>query len=146
MSDLVASQAAFQPRPSTLTAPFWDAAGQGRLALSRCPQCRQWQHPPLECCRYCATPLAPEAAPMHGLIYSSTLTYHPAVPLYDPPYAVAVVEVGGSGGPRVVLRVVDSDYAAAVPGAAVRIEVRDLPGGDFTVPVAIVSCVGKECE
>ena len=129
---------AFQPRPTALTLPFWEAARDGRLVLTRCPRCREWEHPPLERCRSCATPLVPEDAPMGGVIYSTTTTYHRAVPLYEPPYVVAVVEVGGTGGPRVVVRVVDSDPAETEPGTPVRIEMRELPGGDFRVPVAIV--------
>ncbi|WP_214104118.1 Zn-ribbon domain-containing OB-fold protein [Acrocarpospora catenulata] len=134
MSDL----SAFQPVPDALTGPFWDGARGGRLILARCPRCRAWQHPPLEMCRACAVPLQPEAAPLWGVVYSGTVMRHPAVPLYPTPYTVVIVEVGGVGGPRIVTRVVGTDGDVA-PGTRVDIAMRPLPGGDFMVPVALVS-------
>ncbi len=132
-----AALAAFQPHPDPLTMPFWLGAADGRLVLSRCPDCRRWQHPPLEACRWCGTELGFEDAPMHGVVYSSSVMRHAAIPLYEPPYTVAVVEVGEEGGPRIVARVVDSDEDSVGPGRFVRIETRPLPGGDYFVPVAI---------
>lgn len=130
--------AAYQPHASVLTSPFWEGAARGELMIARCPACRQWQHPPLEKCRLCATMLVAEAAPLEGHIYSSTVMHHDSVPLYPTPYAVAVVAVGQLDGPRVVMRVVDSEPDEAWPDAKVRIEFRDLPGGDHRVPVAVV--------
>jgi uncharacterized OB-fold protein len=121
----------FQPVPDGLTEPFWRGAAEGRLLLSRCPRCRRWQHPPLAACRVCGVALQPETAPMAGVIYSYTTMYHSSVPLYDPPYVVAVVEVGAIDGPRIVVRV---DV-----GAPVTIEMRDLPGGTYKVPVAVLT-------
>jgi uncharacterized OB-fold protein len=130
---------AYQPHPDGLTEPFWVGAGQGRLVLSRCPQCRRWQHPPLDLCRFCAVHLVPELAPMHGTIYSYTVTYHDSIPLYRPPFAVAVVEIGDEGEPpRIVARVADSDPGELSVGAPVRIETRPLPGGPYAVPVAVL--------
>lgn len=129
---------AYQPRPSVLTAPFWEGTARGELMIARCPACRQWQHPPLEKCRHCATVLVAEAAPLEGYIYSSTVMHHSSVPLYPTPYTVAVVAVGQVDGPRVVMRVVDSEPDDAWPDAKVRIEFRDLPGGDHRVPVAVI--------
>lgn len=87
-------------------------------------------------------PLQPEAAPLQGVVYSSTVMRHAAIPLYPPPYTVAVVEIGGTGGPRVVVRVLD-DSGEVGPGTAVNIEMRPLPGGDFIVPVALATA-GEE--
>lgn len=133
------SLASYQPQPLSVTAAYWGGTPRGELMLTRCPACREWQHPPLEKCRHCATVLVAEPAPLTGYIYSSTVMHHGSVPLYPTPYVVAVVAVGGPDGPRVVMRVVDSDTEVAVPGAPVRIEFRQLPGGDHHVPVAVVS-------
>ncbi|XVQ06398.1 Zn-ribbon domain-containing OB-fold protein [Spirillospora sp. CA-255316] len=130
---------AYQPRSSAVTAAFWDGASQGELMIARCPACREWQHPPLEKCRHCATLLRAEPAVLEGFIYSSTVMHHGSVPLYPTPYVVAVVAVGQPDGPRVVMRVVDSDADVARPDAPVRIEFRELPGGDHHVPVAVVA-------
>jgi len=129
---------AFQPVPDGLTEPFWLGAAEGRLLLSRCPRCRRWQHPPLAACRFDGTALQPEEAPMEGVIYSYTTMYHRSVPLYDTPFVVAVVEVGAIGGPRIVVRVVDCEPDQVAVGAHVAIEIRDLPGGTFKVPVAVL--------
>lgn len=128
----------YQPHPSVLSGAFWDGASRDELMITRCPACREWQHPPLEKCRLCATLLDAEPAPLQGSIYSSTVTHYDALPLYPTPFIVAVVTIGQPDGPRVVVRVVDSDAEAAVPGAPVRIEFRRLPGGPHHVPVAVV--------
>lgn len=128
------AMAPFQPKATELTMPFWAGAAEGRLLIARCVACREWQHPPLESCRLCGSELRPEDAPLHGVVYSSTMTHHPATPLYPVPYQVAVVEVGGAGGPRIVVRVTDDDLVE--PGTPVRIEMHDLPGGAYKVPTA----------
>jgi uncharacterized OB-fold protein len=130
----------YQPHPDGLTKPFWDGAAEGRLMLSRCPQCRRWQHPPLDLCRFCAVPLCVEQAPMSGTIYSFTVTHHDAIPLYAPPFVVAVVEVGdGDDPPRIVVRLVDCRPEDVRVGAAVSLETRNLPGGSFKVPVGLLA-------
>jgi uncharacterized OB-fold protein len=139
MAGTDAALRAFQPVPDGLTEPFWRGAAEGRLVLSRCPRCRRWQHPPLTACRVCGVTLHPEVAPMAGVIYSYTTMYHSSVPLYDPPYVVAVVEVGAIEGPRIVVRVVDCDPDQVDVGAPVTIEMRDLPGGTYKVPVAVLT-------
>jgi uncharacterized OB-fold protein len=76
---------------------------------------------------------------MYGSIYSFTTTYHHSIPLYSAPFVVAVVDIGGSGGPRIVVRVVDVDPEVVRVGDAVLIETRPLPGGSFNVPVAVLN-------
>ena len=130
---------AYQPLLDGLTEPFWAGASDGRLVLSRCPRCRRWQHPPLDLCRFCAVRLVPESAPMRGTVYSYTITYHDSIPLYTPPFAVAVVDIGDDEEPpRIVARIVDCDLEHVCVGASVRIETRPLPGGSFAVPVAVL--------
>jgi len=92
----------------------------------------------------CAEQLVPERAPAFGRIYSYTTTYHPAIPLYEPPYVVAVVEIGHADEPpRIVVRLVDCQPGEVKVGAKVLIETRPLPGGPFSVPVALLDRDGQ---
>ena len=129
---------ACQPHPTVVSRAFWDGASRGELMIARCPACRAWQHPPLEKCRHCSSILRAEAAPLEGFIYSSTVTHYDSLALYPTPYVVAVVAIGRPDGPRVVMRVVDSEPGSACPDAPVSIEFRGLPGGSYQVPVAVV--------
>lgn len=140
-ADLVA---AFQPHPTTLSAAFWDGAREDRLLITRCADCRRWQHPPLASCPACRGPLVAENAPLTGVIYSCTTMRYPTVPLFEPPYVVAVVELGGRGGPRVVMRVVGPGASHASPDDVVRVDFQSLPGGSFNTPVAVVETASEE--
>ena len=41
------------PLPDEASAPFWEAAAQGRLAIQRCGGCGKWNHAPSIACPTC---------------------------------------------------------------------------------------------
>ena len=135
MSDTI-DLSPFQPVPDNLTRPFWDATAEGQLLLTRCSKCLGWQFPPLERCRACDVLLDWVEAPRWGSIYSYTVTHYPAVPMFETPYVVALVELAGAGGPRLVTRLIATDPLDVRVGAEVDLELADFPGGSFRVPVA----------
>ena len=44
------------PVPDELTAPFWEAANRGVLAIQHCTACERYVHPPEAVCPYCQAP------------------------------------------------------------------------------------------
>jgi uncharacterized OB-fold protein len=126
-----------QPVPDAVTAPFWAALAEGRLAMCRCEQCELWLQPPLERCRRCAGPTRFVDVAGTGTVYSFIVQHRATVPGYldDLPYVVALVELDEQAGLRLPARIVGVDPAAVRCGLRVRAEFADLPGGDFTVAV-----------
>ncbi|MCM3922626.1 OB-fold domain-containing protein [Frankia sp. AiPs1] len=126
-----------QPVPDAVTAPFWAALAEGRLAMCRCGQCGLWLQPPLERCRRCAGPTRFVDVAGTGTVYSFIVQHRATVPGYldDLPYVVALVELDEQAGLRLPARIVGVDPAAVHCGLRVRAEFADLPGGEFTVAV-----------
>jgi hypothetical protein len=93
-----------------LTAPFWDAAGRGRLVIQRCQRCGELRWPPLVGCPECHSRDATwdEVNPA-GTIWSFVV-YHRAfaAALKDQiPYTVVMVEL--DEGPYLVGRLADDE-------------------------------------
>jgi len=126
-----------QPLPDADTAAFWRATAEGRLAISRCQACGQWQQPALERCRKCAGPTAFEAISGDGTIYTFIVQRQPAVVGYvdKVPYVVAIVDLDEQPGLRLQGRVVDVDPDDVAIGMRVTARIVDLPGGTFRIPV-----------
>ncbi len=87
------------------TAPFWDAAGQGRLVVERCSNCGAESFPPRGICRSCrARAMVPAEITGRGQVYSFTVNYQRWLPDLDVPYAIVLVEFADHPGVRVAGR------------------------------------------
>ena len=66
------------PGMTELTAPYWEAAREGRLVVQECRSCRQLWHPPLPRCPHChaADPGWREVSG-DGTVYTYTVVRHP---------------------------------------------------------------------
>lgn len=98
MSDAVARPL---PRPDALTQGFWDAVAVGKLAIQRCPDCGNYQHPPRPICHACGC-AKPEYQDVSGAarLVSWTVTHHNVVPAIAAalPYTCLVVELAEQPG------------------------------------------------
>ena len=96
------------PRPDPVSAPFWEAAKEGRLQIQRCQACGAYVFYPREVCSEC---LAPELEWVHvsgkGTLYSFTIARAPTHPAFsdDVPYVIAIVEL--EEGPRITTNIID---------------------------------------
>jgi len=126
-----------QPRPDADTAPFWEAARAGKLALCRCSACKRWHQPPLERCRACGAPTRFEEVAGTGRLASFIVVRHPAVPgyLHALPYVVGLVELDEQRGLRLPGRIVGAEPEGLAIGQPVRAELVPLAGGEETVAV-----------
>ena len=89
------------PHPTPVTAPFWEAARQGRLVLQHCRRCDRLQHYPRPHCVACLDDdLDWVEASGRGTVYSVTVVHRAMHPAYVArvPYAHAIVEL--AEGPR----------------------------------------------
>lgn len=96
------------PEPTALTAPFWDAAHQGRLELQYCKQCDSYQYYPRKVCANCWNDdIEWKQCSGDGHVYSYSICNVPTMPSFkkDVPYVVAIVEL--EEGARMTSNIVD---------------------------------------
>jgi uncharacterized protein len=84
------------PVPDEKSAPFFDAARDGKLALQHCTACDRWSWPVRERCPHCfAARLEWRAASGRGTLYTYTLMHQVFHPGFADavPYNVAQVDL-----------------------------------------------------
>ncbi len=93
------------PVPDELTAPYWEAAREHRLAIQRCA-CGRLSHPPVARCPECAGNAFtwPTTSGL-GIVYAFTIVHHSVHPVSAgaTPYVIALVAL--DEGPRLVTNV-----------------------------------------
>jgi uncharacterized OB-fold protein len=84
------------PLPDQLTAAYWAAADEGRLAIQRCDACGRLVHPPEACCPRCNAALTGTVdVSGRGRVYSYTVVRDNVTRGFEAeaPYVVALVEL-----------------------------------------------------
>lgn len=84
------------PRPSALTAGFWDAARRHELVAQRCTDCRAWRHyPQLRCPECHSAAWTWERLSGRGEIWSFSVAHQAFNPAWATrvPYTVATIEL-----------------------------------------------------
>ncbi|MDE2333544.1 MAG: OB-fold domain-containing protein [Rhodospirillales bacterium] len=90
-----------RPRPDAVSEGFWNAVGQGVLAIQRCTQCGNYQHPPRPVCCGCGGgELSYERVSGDATLVSWTTTHHNVVPAMAGalPFTCLVVELAEQRG------------------------------------------------
>ena len=109
------------PEPTPETEHFWDGTREGELRLQRCDACLRAYFPPRPFCPRCASrEVSVVVSSGRGRLHSYVIHHRPA-PGFEPPYAIAVVEL--EEGPRMMTNIVE---CAQTPEALVldmRVEV-----------------------
>jgi uncharacterized OB-fold protein len=87
------------PDPDELTAPYWDAAREHRLAIQRCSGCGHYQHPPRVYCTACAEgELGFEDVSGAATVYSYSRVVETSTPGMAAPYTVLIAELAEQRG------------------------------------------------
>lgn len=95
------------PQPTPETAHYWEGARQGELRIQRCVDCAHAYFPPRPFCPACSSrDVAVEVASGRATLHSYVI-HHREVPGFEPPYAIAVVEL--EEGPRMMTNIVECD-------------------------------------
>jgi uncharacterized OB-fold protein len=114
-----------RPRPvvNRDNAGFWEGVAHHRLLIQRCTSCAALRFPWLPGCNNCGGPdWDTVEASGEGTVYSYVVMHHPPFPAFDPPYAVALVEL--AEGVRMISDVVGVPYDKVRIGMPVRLEFR----------------------
>ncbi|MFF5495785.1 bifunctional MaoC family dehydratase N-terminal/OB-fold nucleic acid binding domain-containing protein [Streptomyces aquilus] len=113
------------PRPRPVVnrdnAGFWEGVRERRLLIQRCTACSTLRHPWLPGCATCGHPEWDTVeASGTGEVYSYVVMHHPPFPAFDPPYAVALIEL--TEGVRMISNVIGVPYDEVRIGMPVRLE------------------------
>lgn len=115
------------PFPDAESAPYWEAAAEGRLVFRRCGACGQaFLYPRAACPRCWSSDVAWADASGRGSVYSFTVVHRNDLPPFRDrlPYVVAVVEL--EEGPRLTTNLEGLTDANEVRcGMAVRVAFRE---------------------
>lgn len=110
------------PKPTTLTAGFWEATARGELVVQRCLDCRRYRHYPQSMCPDCHS-LKTEWSRVsgRGVIHSYTVAHQSFHPFWADkvPYVVATVEL--EEGVRMVDDMIELDPAKVRIGLPVEV-------------------------
>ncbi|MFD2688990.1 bifunctional MaoC family dehydratase N-terminal/OB-fold nucleic acid binding domain-containing protein [Streptomyces phyllanthi] len=127
-----------RPRPvvNRDNAGFWEGVGRHQLLIQRCGGCTMLRFPWLPGCNACGSlEWDVVEASGEGTVYSYVVMHHPPFEAFDPPYAVALVEL--VEGVRIVSNVVGVPYDKVRIGLPVRLEFArfDDEDGELVLPV-----------
>lgn len=118
-----APQPARRPRPvvNRDNAGFWEGVEQHRLLVQRCTDCATSRFPWLPGCNHCGSlDWDTIEASGEGTVYSYVVMHHPPFPAFDPPYAVALIEL--AEGIRIISNVIGLPHDKVRIGLPVRLE------------------------
>jgi uncharacterized protein len=130
------------PAVTEETAPFWQAAGEGRLLVERCTACDAESFPPRGICRTCrsrATTMVEVTG--RGEVYSLTVNHQRWLPDLEVPYAIVLVEFPDHPGVRVAGRLRGCPPEDAAIGMPVDVGFEPGPGG-FAIPSFVAAGAG----
>ncbi|MFB7177437.1 bifunctional MaoC family dehydratase N-terminal/OB-fold nucleic acid binding domain-containing protein [Streptomyces sp. NPDC056257] len=100
---------------------FWDGVRDHRLLIQRCTSCATLRFPWLPGCNACASPdWDTVEASGAGTVFSYVVMHHPPFPAFDPPYAVALVEL--AEGVRMISNITGVPYDKVRIGLPVQLE------------------------
>jgi uncharacterized protein len=130
------------PAVTDETAPFWAAAGEGRLLVERCRACGAEGFPPRGICRRCRSrDVEPHEVTGSGQVYSFTVNHQRWLPGLEVPYALVLVEFPEHPGVRVMGRIRGCAVSDVTVGMRVDIGFEPGPGG-FAVPSFVAGAGG----
>ncbi|MYQ65711.1 hypothetical protein GTY92_19945 [Streptomyces sp. SID4950] len=129
------SERPLRPRPvvNRDNAGFWEGVRGHRLLVQRCAACAALRFPWLPGCGGCGSPeWTPVEASGAGTVYSYVVMHHPPFPAFEPPYAVALIEL--AEGVRMISSVVGVPPGEVRVGLPVDVEFRTYDD-ELTLPV-----------
>lgn len=115
------------PRPSALTAPYWEACRRGELVVQHCRRCGRRVHLPEPSCPSCGgTGLPYEPVSGRGAVHTFSVVHRAFLPGFTTPYVVAWIDL--DEGARAFGQVVEVAPELVRIGMPVRVCFDDLPG------------------
>jgi len=124
-----------RPRPviNRDNSPFWEGVHDHRLLIQRCTRCATLRLPWIPGCVECGSAEWDTVeAGGEGMVHSYVVMHHPPFPAFDPPYAVALIQL--AEGVRLVSNVIGIPYDKVRIGLPVTLEFHTYDD-ELTLPV-----------
>ena len=133
MTDLTPQRAAVPHAvPGPLTAPFWQGCADRVLLFQRCRACSAANFPPTEHCRQCLSfDVDWERSSGIGVVYSWTVVHRAATPVFETPYAPAIVTL--AEGYQMLSNMIGVPPDEVRVGMAVQVDFREV-SADLWLP------------
>ncbi len=107
---------------------FWEGVAERELRIQRCNACNRLQHPPGPMCAGChGLDLGFVVSQGRGSVYSFVLAHHPAIPPFEVPNLIVLVEL--EEGTRIVSNLVGVAHADVRIGMPVTLEFAEVEPG-----------------
>jgi len=135
------------PIIDSASAPYWDAARQGRLLIAGCGACGKVHHYPRPFCPHCwSDDVQPVQASGAGTLYTYSTVYANDLPPFRDrlPYVAAIVEL--AEGPRVMTTIEGAQPDGLRVGMAVTASFRPVDADDPEGPYLTVFTPDEENE
>ncbi len=98
---------------------FWTSGEDGRLRFLRCDDCRNLIHPPVPICDRCLSrEQSVVAVSGRATLAAFTINHQMWLPMIEPPYVIALVEIEEQAGLRLTTNIVgcaDDDLVIGMP-------------------------------
>jgi uncharacterized OB-fold protein len=110
------------PVPDEWSEAYWAGACARRLLITRCDACTRYVHPPQPVCPSCRhESLTAVEVSGRGRVYGFSIMHLPGVPGFEPPFAVAVVELAEQDGLLTVGNVLNCAFEDITVGMPVEV-------------------------
>ncbi len=122
--------------PDAFTEPFWQAAAEHRLTCAQCTACGAFRMPPAAFCHRCRSQDVTWAELSgRGTVFSFTVARHALIPdlVEYLPYVVAVVDLEGAPGARLIGNVIDIEVEDVRIGMPVEVAWEDVEGSPVSL-------------
>lgn len=128
------------PPDDQVSAPFWDAAREGRLVAPRCRRCDLvFLYPRVTCPRCLGREFDWPELSGRGRVYTCTVVRQAAHPAFqaEVPYVFAIIEL--DEGPRLASNVVDCPPEDVAPDQAVQVVFDEIGDGNVVPRFRLVA-------
>jgi uncharacterized OB-fold protein len=116
-----------QPMSDNESLPWWKAAAEHRLVVQRCTDCSQMRLPAAPVCAGCRSAASDwKELSGRGRLYTYTIVHRPIAPDQEVPFLVAVVELEGAGGVRMITNLVETRQEELEIGMPVEVVWEDM--------------------
>jgi len=122
--------------PDTFTEPFWVAASEHRLVCAQCSACGTFRMPPAAFCPACRSQdVTWVELTGRGTVFSFTVARHALTPELAGclPYVVAVVDLDGAPGARLISNIIDTEVEDVRIGMPVELVWEDVEGSPVSL-------------